>query len=432
MRVRAAIVIVILLAVFVAGYGGGTAATEAAQRGAAGAEEEGLFEVGGPGPPPADGTPPLPGAQLEEAEALHVWEGEMVAGEEGWVRSAAGVFWTADGGRTWRQITPPVADRAVLESVYFADPLHGWALSERGREGDVHPSISMTSDGGRTWSRIRLRAYKLFMPAVEASFSLVGRHELFALVRQAGDTASSFGTLLVSHDAGRHWRALATPPHAGRISFETPRRGWLVGRRPGLGLWRTVDGGRSWDLVEPGKPLIPWPPKEPESGPRESLPPESFDFRWVDYTTPLIGPDGHGILGKVEFHGVGIEENGPTLTTIWRTNDFGRSWHRAYRIHLPHTTGSLEAEQLFTPLEQSRSLLVHDPDDRASTVVGPSGRPGSLRPTHGLPPYYEGLTFSDALHGWAFPTFSNGFSFSFTEDGGLNWTQVPVPQAPAG
>src|SRR4051812_27326747 len=108
MRVRAAIAIVILLAIFVAGKDGGAEATRAAQNRAAGAEEEGIFEVGGPGPPPADGTAPLHGAQLEEAEALHVWEGEMVAGEEGWVRSAAGVFWTADGGRTWRQITPPV------------------------------------------------------------------------------------------------------------------------------------------------------------------------------------------------------------------------------------------------------------------------------------------------------------------------------------
>jgi hypothetical protein len=358
----------------------------------------------------------------------------MVAGEQGWVRSAVGVFWTADGGRTWREITPPVADGAAVESVYFADPRRGWALSEHGREGDVHPSISMTSDGGQTWRRIPMRAYRLFMPAVEASFSLVGRHELFTLVRMAGDTASSFGTLLVSHDAGRHWRALPTPPHAGRISFETPRRGWLVGRSPGRGLWRTVDGGRTWDEVEPGKPLVPWPPKEREPGPHESLPPESGGtrFRWVDYTTPLIGPDGHGILGKVEFHGVGIEEKGPTLTTIWRTNDFGRSWHRVDRIHLPHTTGSLEAEQIFTRLGWSGSLLVHDPDDSASIVAGPYGRPGPLQPTHGLLPYTDGLTFSDAQYGWAFPAFSNGFSFSFTENGGLNWTQVPVPQAPAG
>ncbi|HEY2053197.1 MAG TPA: hypothetical protein VGH14_04600 [Solirubrobacterales bacterium] len=282
----------------------------------------------------------------------------------------------------------------------------------------------MTRDGGRTWRRIRLRGYdKFVMPAVEASFSLVDGHELFALVKAAGDTASSFGTLLVSRDAGRHWRALPTPPHAGRISFETPRRGWLSGRSPGRGLWRTVDGGRTWVLVEPGKPLgSPSPPKWRESGFRQT--------RWVDYTTPLIGPGGHGILGMVESTGEGIEDEGPTMTMVWQTDDYGRSWHRRDRIDLPNTTGSLEAGQIFTRRGRSRSFLVHDPRDSAYTVVGPDGRPGPLRPSHGLPLFSGGLSFSDARHGFAFPDFSNGFSLSFTEDGGRTWTQVPVPRAP--
>src|SRR5882757_10860062 len=132
MRVGAAIATVILFVGLVAGCGSSSAATGAAVRGTAGFEEEGFFEVGGPGPPPADGTAPLHGAQLEEAEARHVWEGEMVAGEEGWVRSAVGVFWTEDGGQAWRSITPPVPDVAAIQGVYFADPRRGWALYETG------------------------------------------------------------------------------------------------------------------------------------------------------------------------------------------------------------------------------------------------------------------------------------------------------------
>lgn len=411
MRARTATAFVVLVAVLLGGCGGGSAAAGAANRGSTGFEEEagGLIEVEGPEP-----------------------EGELVAGDEGWVRSSIGVFWTPDGGRTWRQITPPVPDGAALENVYFADPRRGWALSERGREGDVHPSMYSTSDGGRTWRRIRLRAYKLFMPAVEVSFSLVDGHELFALVRQAGDTASSFGTLLVSRDAGRHWRALPTPPHAGQISFETPRRGWLVGRSPGRGLWRTADGGHTWDEVEPGKPLVPWPPKQPAPGPHESPPPESGldEFRWVDYTLPLIGPGGHGILGMVESTGEGIEERGPTRTTVWQTGDYGRSWHRSSRIHLPNTTGSLEATQIFTRRGRSRSFLVHDPRDTVYTVVRLDGRPGPLRPSHGLPPFSDGLSFSYTRHGLALPGFRNPSTLSFTADGGRNWTQVPVPRAP--
>lgn len=148
----------------------------------------------------------------------------------------------------------------------------------------------------------------------------------------------------------------------------------------------------------------------------------------VLYTTPLIGPGGHGILGMVESSGEGIEQRGPTRTLVWRTDDYGRSWHHRNRIDLPIKAGFLEAEQLFT--RRGRSFLVHDPSDSVSAVVGPDGRPGPLRPTHGLLPNSEGLTFSDARHGFAFPIFSNGFSLSSTADGGRNWTQVPVPQAP--
>jgi photosystem II stability/assembly factor-like uncharacterized protein len=145
---------------------------------------------------------------------------------------------------------------------------------------------------------------------------------------------------------------------------------------------------------------------------------------------PLIGPGGHGILGTVESTGEGIEGGGPTLTTVWQTGDNGRSWHRSSRIHLRNTTGPLEATQIFTRHGRSRSFLVHDPRDTVYTVVGPDGRPGPLRPSHGLPPFSGGLSFSNTRHGLALPGFRNRSTLSFTADGGRAWTQVPVPRAP--
>lgn len=59
MRVRGAIAIVVLIAALVAGCGGGSTSTEAAKRSADGGPQEGLFEVGGPGPPTAGGAPRL-------------------------------------------------------------------------------------------------------------------------------------------------------------------------------------------------------------------------------------------------------------------------------------------------------------------------------------------------------------------------------------
>ena len=424
MRLRGAIAIVVLVAVLVAGCGGGSTSTGAAGRGAAGPEEEGIFAVGGAGPPPADGGAPLRGARLRAAEARHVWEGGMVTGDEGWVRSGVGIFSTPDGGQTWRPITPPAPAATGIHGIYFASPLRGWGLYEPGREGDARPSIYRTSDGGRTWHHTRLRAYdKFVMPASKVSFSLVDGHELFALVKASGDTASNFGSLFVSRDSGRHWRALPTPPQAGRIAFETPRRGWLASGRPGPALYRTVDGGRTWANVEPGRPHDLPPPKGGES---EGFEEDFGGHEWsAAYSTPLIGPDGHGILGMVESGGY----EDAARTVILRTGDYGRTWHRRDRLDLPGMSleSFFEADEVFIRRGRSRSFLVEGPRG-AAYVVGPDGLGRPLRPVRGLPRDSTGFTLSDARHGFAFPTFSNRSTLSFTADGGRDWTQVPVPR----
>jgi photosystem II stability/assembly factor-like uncharacterized protein len=404
MRVRTTIAIVTLIATLFAACGGGSASTGATRRAAGPEEEKGRIEEEGGGI-----------FAEEESGPRQILEGEMVAGEEGWVHTPSGVFWTPDGGRTWRTITPPVPS---VGRVYFADPQYGWALHGMGREGNARAFIFRTTDGGRTWHRTRLRGYDKITPVASASFSLVGSHELFVLTKVEGDTASNFGPLFVSHDAGGHWRTLTSPPHSGTLSFQTPRRGWVAGGRPFQSLYRTVDGGHTWEEIRPGK-SIHSPPEE-----RESFRPT----RWTSYSTPLIGPDGHGIVGMVEAP---VAEH-PKITTravIWRTRDYGRTWRRSDQIEFPNTGSNYEADEVFNRLGTD-SLLVHDPLGGAYTVVGPDGKAGPLQPGHGLPHESVEFTFSDDGHGFAFPSFGGHPSLSFTEDGGRDWTQVPGPRPP--
>jgi photosystem II stability/assembly factor-like uncharacterized protein len=414
MRMRGAIAILLLAAaltaVLVAGSGGGSASTGAAARAVGVEEERGGFEE--------EFVEEEAGGIVIEGEAghRHILEGEMVAGDEGWVRTPDGVFWTPYGGRTWRRMTPPVPDLGQIDGVYFADRRRGWALWDTGRENDSRPSMYRTSDGGRTWHRIRLRDYDEYAPVTEVSFSSVGRHEIFALTRVNGDPARFFGPLFVSRDSGRHWRALPPPPEAGELSFETPRRGWIAAGRDGQSLLRTVDGGRTWREVVPGKPFGTPPPTEAES---------IHNTRWTSYTPPLLGPDGHGIVGMVEAHENGLE-TGPAKTVIWQTSDFGRSWHRD-RVELPEDAG-LEASKVFIRRGPD-SLLVRDPGSGISTVVGLDGKAGPPQPSQGLPRESTELTFSDESHGFAFPSFSGSSSLSFTEDGGSDWTRVSLPPA---
>ena len=55
---------------------------------------------------------------------------------------------TRDGGETWREQTVPEG-AAAFDSVYFADPDHGWAVGKVGKGGVV----IATSDGGKTWRK---------------------------------------------------------------------------------------------------------------------------------------------------------------------------------------------------------------------------------------------------------------------------------------
>ncbi|HEY0279715.1 MAG TPA: hypothetical protein VGC32_15740 [Solirubrobacterales bacterium] len=402
MRVRTAIAMVILVAAVVVGCGG-SAPAGAAKRGPEEAEGGVVVEAGGP---------------------RDIEEGEMVAGEEGWVRSGLGVFWTPSGGRSWRPITPPVPEGFGIAGIYFVNPRRGWAMSDEGQEDDIRTLMFRTTDGGRTWHHTRLRAGGLIRGATQVSFSLVGAHELFAMAKEEGDTASNFGVLLVSHDSGRHWRTLPQPPKAGRISFRTPRRGWLAVGSPGRGLFRTADGGRTWVAVQPGKPLDAPTPKGREQGLNEAL--------WgAYYTTPLIGPHGHGILGMVEStEKPVVEETAPSQAVVLRTADYGRSWHRTAEIELPHISGIFDASYIFARRGRSHSFLFRNPTDGAHAVVGLNGQIGPLHPSRGGARDWQSVTLSGAKYGFAFTYSGNGSSLAVTRNGGDSWIPVSPPRAP--
>jgi photosystem II stability/assembly factor-like uncharacterized protein len=145
----------------------------------------------------------------------------MVAGKRGWARLGLGLYWTDDGGREWRQITPPLHDPADLRGAYFRDQRYGWTLAEEGTEGTERQVIFSTADGGRSWLRTPLRIKRLLLPAASVSFSALDDRRIFALVRRSGDTASNFGILSFSGDGGRSWRQIRPyPPQAGEIVFD--------------------------------------------------------------------------------------------------------------------------------------------------------------------------------------------------------------------
>ena len=64
---------------------------------------------------------------------------------------------TADGGKTWKNVTPPELKPWAKVSVMDAshtDPLTAYAAINTLRLDDLRPHIYRTRDGGKTWTHI--------------------------------------------------------------------------------------------------------------------------------------------------------------------------------------------------------------------------------------------------------------------------------------
>lgn len=195
----------------------------------------------------------------------------------GWITGRSGIFWTVDGGKSWKkQATTssrlrradPVAwdlgylawadrTRAIvldeegatflnastgerrlivlpglvnsrIDALNFTDEQHGWAIS--------FGTIYRTGNAGKSWQELEK---SLFVAA--HSLFLRSAHEIWI----GGEN-----TVYHSRDSGRHWASceLPTDSKAGIqvecIRFFGPRNGWACGFGPEAFV--TEDGGDSW------------------------------------------------------------------------------------------------------------------------------------------------------------------------------------------
>jgi photosystem II stability/assembly factor-like uncharacterized protein len=180
---------------------------------------------------------------------------------DGWLgrsdfRALPNLFVTADGGRTWRPRTLPLPSgwrraraltdvptffgaRGVLPVTLFTPRRSGVAFYVTGDGGRSWRAESVRSVGFRTL--LRTNPFPRYVPT-----SVASPRDWWAVV---GITRPR---VLVTSDAGRHWRASRPPALArawfARVDAVTSTSAWLIlGMRAGrTQLLATDDGGRSW------------------------------------------------------------------------------------------------------------------------------------------------------------------------------------------
>lgn len=299
---------------------------------------------------------------------------------------------------------------AELTDVDFPDPMHGWAVGDRG-------AIYATSDGGKHWrlQRAHVECRLGSVQFLDADNGWAAGGDFFPY------THTSRGMLLRTRDGGRSWaedKGLVLPA-LKRIQFFNPKLGWAFGESSALfpaGVFVTDNGGRTWSPIE-GRPANGW------------LAADFFDA----HAGAIAGREG--AVAVIRRRGL----------TPARTSDFG--WRSLNRMKFSHDTiGWLVGDgglvlttadaglswQL--PEADPTALAGHDIDWHALEVRGErvwiAGAPGSKVLTsddggkhwqafstdQNLPLF--GLAFADNLHGWAVGALGTILA---TSDGGRTW-----------
>ncbi|HMB24623.1 MAG TPA: hypothetical protein VKP08_17385, partial [Anaerolineales bacterium] len=89
----------------------------------------------------------------------------MIDAQNGWAISGGDVLFTADGARTWREVTPPEAlhpESQVQAQGMFLDARHAWIVFSIDRQIPVSAVVWRTEDGGHTWAASAALEHQVF------------------------------------------------------------------------------------------------------------------------------------------------------------------------------------------------------------------------------------------------------------------------------
>ncbi|HEY5629254.1 MAG TPA: YCF48-related protein [Candidatus Limnocylindrales bacterium] len=341
--------------------------------------------------------------------------GGMVNALNGWAVTSSRLWVTADGGKTWRDATPPGGlaspSAELLLGVAFADAQHGWVALNEAFVSASDPSygrvdIWRTSDGGRTWAktqlpRARFAAFGDIMPPVQ--FDVLDATHAFAF--QSGNLAKgrNDSDLFWTGDGGQSWspdRPTGTGNVGieGSVAFATALDGVVVNTPRGTGISVTHDGGGTWNDAALALPA-------------------GSEGAQLFFGQPAYF-DGRSGLVTVD-----IQHDTSSIARVFRTSDAGSSWSPASAIPAGVSAISFLDPDGWIALTATEVLRTTDGGRtwaRAS-AVGLPGAPGSLRMTdaqHGsvLVSMNVCLTFKSNC--------SNRTGLYSTEDGGSTWTQL--------
>jgi photosystem II stability/assembly factor-like uncharacterized protein len=342
----------------------------------------------------ASGRFPAAPPMVGDAEGT-VLAAQLVTPASGWALTTSRLAWTGDGARSWRTITPPPAPADRLRGAFFLDPRTGWVVaSAKVREtgSRVQLAVYRTGDAGASWQWSSLGELDLGGDNAAGGYqggfgvlalpSFVDRRHGWVAVLTSSDTYQPHSFLFRTTDGGATWDRLPPPPGAPRLAFSSRTTGWSVVQGGAGGLYRTADAGRTWR----GVALAPPPP----------LRGTSVALR----EPPTFKSQRDGFL-PVEF--VRQEGGRPRILAagFYITADGGATWTPRY---VPLAEEDEEHGLLPQAAADRRTLLaLVGPGARKVLTSRDGGGRWSTAASglEGRYPAVRGLAFADPATGWA-------------------------------
>ncbi|WSR22097.1 oxidoreductase [Streptomyces sp. NBC_00211] len=297
-----------------------------------------------------------------------------------WVAGSKGtVLRTVDGGRTWRDVSPPGAVREGLElrDIEAFDARRAVALSIG--EGEAS-RVLRTEDGGATWTEaFRNADPRAFYDCLTFFDS---RHGL-----AMSDPVDGRFRILSTDDGGRSWAVLpsqgmpdALPGEAGFAASGQclvsagSRDVWLAtGGGASARILHSADRGRTWRVAESGIPA-----GDPAKG--------VFALAFRDRTTGLaVGGDYR--TGEASLHAAAVSAD---AGRTWRPAPTPPPAYRSGAAWLPHLRGAAlavgptgtdvttDGGRNWRPLEAGSFDTIDCTADGACWAAGEKGRVARL------------------------------------------------------
>ncbi len=329
-------------------------------------------------------APPSPTPAPTEEEILALGAIHMTSATDGWGKRGSSLFTTRDGGHTWRDVTPQkfISDDLYLVADEYHDENHAWVIYDpypglQGGSGCVaaDASILYTIDGGESWNASHPLMHDLADMSCRASIDMT--------------------------DTQKGWLSI---------------NGWYTAAGPHteMQLFRTADGGNTWDAVE-------------ASWCSSSGACSSYTPGWISEKA-FYGQSGWLLENMHECHPCYGNVPAPAYHV---TTDGGGTWNLRY---LPSPSGDPDFYEQYFFCEPYQLNLINDQIVRlqlacyqyeSDATPGPkdyvyASEDGGLTwTTHELPSSSGRMIFFDKHHGLLL-----GREMWRTENGGATWERI--------